>query len=168
MNYNPYAMLLMYVYRNPSALPEQKIQKMHELFYNMSDVWEEDLRTVCYSEEQLPYIKGVEVKTKCRNNAREYIMITEYPRRVEPKIQKTIMRMLGEVGGYECEKWGIGQMNHTQNRHFAKYRNAHPEVDFKLGSAYGYPKVFTFEVNTVYEAPNESYSVMELMGIVLS
>ena len=168
MSYNSCASLFMYIYSNLGATPEQKIRRAHEIFHNMSDVWEEDLKIFCnYSEKQLPIIKGVEVKTKYQENVRDYTIITEYPEQVQPEVQKTIMRLLGEVGGYECEKWGIGQINKTINKHLVEYRNTHQGVKFIFGSDYGYPKVFTFDFNIVDEAPNESYSVIEWTGLML-
>lgn len=170
MNYNPFADLFMYVYEHAGAAPKQKIQKAHEFFHNMSYVWEEDLKTFChYSENQLPIIEGVEVKTKGRGYVRDYIVITKYPSNVDPNVQKTIARLLGELGGFECDKWGIGQMNKTISRHLNEYMSAYSKdkEGMKLGSQCGYPKVYTFNLEIWDEAPNESYSVMELTGFVL-
>lgn len=146
---------------------EQKVKRVQDFVPNMSDYWSDWTAFFGYKKEQLPIIKGVEVKTRFQDDVREYIMLTQYPEQVLPEVQKTIMRLLGGLGGFEYQKWGVGQMTNAMNGYFLEYRNTHPGVEFQAGSNYGYPKVYIFDVDPVKEASNESYSVMELTGFVL-
>lgn len=146
---------------------EQKVKRVQKYVPNMPDYWSDWTAFFGYKVDQLPIIKGVEVTTKFNDEVRDYIVITKYPKQVLPEVQKTIMRLLGSTGGFNYEKWGVGQTNDTIEGHLAEYKNAHPGVEFEPGRKYGYPKVYTFDYEIWDEAPNECYSIVEITGFLL-
>ncbi len=164
-----FADIIKELYCSKNLNTEQKIEEMRKIFpqldkkYNM---YADDLKT--FFTAKLPIIKAVEIETRFGENGSSYVGITEMPEEISPDVQKAIMRIGALLGGFEVEKWGIGYPEtEAVKKHFSKYMKSH-SVGYVLGEDAGYPKVLRISRNEVDAAPNESYSVCELTGIILS
>lgn len=159
---------------------EEKIEKLKEdipEFRNMQDWRRMQLRDEFhtlfnYDRSILPLIEGVSVRTRdvIDRGQHEYIAITKMPER-NPDVQQTIMRIMGALGGFEYNQWGIGAPSEAMKKHLREYRETHPGTKYIPGIEAGYPKVLGFSNNAhnpVAEAPNESYSVWEMIGFIIS
>ena len=147
---------------------EQKLRQVRKMFPSMSEEYAMDLVTFFkYTVSQLPIIRGVKVETRGFEYCCEYTIITQFPDPILPEVQKTIMRILGGVGEFRYEKWGIGKPTETISRHLKEYCDMHPNIKPILGGQRGYPKVFLFEYDVIETATNECYTVAEVAGFVL-
>ncbi|MCM1087722.1 MAG: hypothetical protein NC419_06160 [Muribaculaceae bacterium] len=151
---------------------ESKIKEMRRLFPALNkNQMEDDLTAFFnYTVEQLPIIKGVEVETSKDGFLYNYVMITQMLKQILPEVQKTLMRIMGCLGGFTYQKWGIGKAEEGSSirKHLDQYLQTHPEVTPIPGKEAGYPKVFEFDYQEVDAARNESYVVTEIMGLILS
>lgn len=159
---------------------KEKIEKLKEdipEFRNMKD-WkrmqlEYEFYTLFnYDRSILPLIEGVSVTTRAviDRSLHEYVAITKMPKR-NPDVQQTIMRIMGALGGFEYNQWGIGELNKTMEKHLREYKATHPGTKYILGDVAGYPKVLEFSNNAdnpIAGAPNESYSVWEMIGFIVN
>jgi len=157
------------IYCSKRLNTEQKIEKTRKKFPQLDqkyNIYADDLKT--FFTARLPIIKAVEIETRFGERSSGYIGITEMPKEISPGVQMAIMRIGALLGGFEVEKWGIGyQETEAVKKHFSEYMKSH-SARYVLGKDAGYPKVFRISHNEVDAAPNESYSVCELTGIILS
>lgn len=150
---------------------ESKVKEMCRLFPVLKNQTEDDLEKFFnYTIDQLPIIKGVEVETSGGGLVYNYVMITQMPKQISAEVQKTIMRIMGCMGGFTYRKWGIGVVEEGSSfeKHLEEYLQAHPGIKPIFGKEAGYPKVFELEYHEVDVARNRSYIVTEMIGLILS
>lgn len=150
---------------------DEKVRQAKEKFPGLREIYELELRTLfSYDRSELPLIEGVSVTTRSVGGKYEYehVAITKMPAAILPDVQKTIMRIMGALGGFRYNQWGSGQPTEKMEIHFDEYLKSHPEVRYIPGNKAGYPRVLEFPYNMVEEAPNESYAVWEMMGVILN
>ncbi len=156
-------------YQSKNMTTEEKILNITKNIPELKDFYVDDLKILF--DEQLPFIEGVEIVTKFGDKFRKYVAITKMQDKISVDVQKAIMRIAGCIGGFKIEKWGIGQKTDAMNRHLKEYMVTHGKMkplQYVLGDIAKYPKVLEVCWNEVEGAGNESYTVTEIVGLMLS
>lgn len=150
---------------------EQKVKEIMELHPELA-TYRDDLEKLfdCPAEE-LPIIKGVEITTNKIGGDTVHggVTVTKLPSQVSPEIQKTIMRIAGCLGGFQCRKWGCSDWTDNGRKYFREYFDSRPELTMELLKQInqGKHKVLETEYDEIEGRESAGYCIREITGILL-